>query len=54
MVEYLKLSEKTDPNKLGILTETVSPYVNNNIEDMNVSIHDRKGAFEKIPADIKD
>ena len=34
MVEYLKLSEKTDPNKLGILTETVLPYVNSNIENI--------------------
>ena len=38
MVEHLKLSEKTDPNKLGVLTKIGIPYVNNNIENMNGSI----------------
>ena len=54
MVEHLKLSENTDPNNLGILTKTVLPYVNNNIENMNVSIQNMKLAFEKITTDIKD
>ena len=38
MVEHLMLSEKTEPNKLGILTETVLPYMIKNIENMNMSI----------------
>ena len=45
MAEHLKLSENTDPNKLGILTKTVLPYLNNNIEKMNVSIQNMKVAF---------
>ena len=47
MVDHLKLSENTDSNKLGILTDTVLPYVNNNLENMNVSIQNMKVVFEK-------
>ena len=54
MVEHLKISEKTDPKRLGILTDTVLPYVNNNLENMNVSIQNMKVVFENITTDIKD
>ena len=53
MVEHLKL-EKTDPNKLGILTETVLPYANNNLKIMNGSIQNMRFVFQKLKADIKD
>ena len=53
MVEHLKLSEKTDPNKLGILNETVLPYVNNNIKNVNGRIQRIKFVFKKLTTDIK-
>ena len=46
MVEHLQLSKKTDPNKIGILTKMVLPYVNNNIENMNGSIQNMNFAFK--------
>ena len=48
------LSEKTGPNKLGTLAETVLPRVNSNIEIMNEIIQNMKFAFEKLIPGIKD
>ena len=47
MVEYLKWSEETESNKLGILTETVLPYVNNNLENMNMKHTEYEGCIWK-------
>ena len=38
IVEHLKSSDQNDLNKLGVLTETVLSYVNNNFENMNASV----------------
>ena len=54
MVEHLKLSEKTNPNKLWMLIEMVLPYVNTNFENMNESIQNMKFEFENLANDIKD
>ena len=54
MVEYLKLNEKTDPNKLGTLTDIVLPYANNNLKNIHGSIQNIKFVFKKLKTDIKD
>ena len=54
MVDHLKLSEKTDSNNLGRLTETVLPYANDNIKSMNGNIQNMIFVFENLTIDIKD
>ena len=39
IMQHLRVKEKSDPNKLGTLTETVLPYVNDNLQNVNSPVN---------------
>ena len=52
MMQHLNLKETRDPNKVGALTETVLPYVNGNLQMVNMSVNKMDGAVKQLSQDI--
>ena len=52
MLEHLSFKDKNDPNKLDILTETVLPYVNGNLQNINTLVHKINGAVKQLSQDV--
>ena len=52
MVQHLEVREKSDPNKLGTLTETVLPFVNTNLQNVNMAVHKIDGTVNQLSQDV--
>ena len=52
MIQHLEVREKMDPNKLSTLTETVLPYVNGNLEDVNMAVHKIDGTVNQLSQEV--
>ena len=52
MMQHLNVKEKSDPNKLGTLTETVLPYVNGNSQNVNISVNNMDWAMKQLYQDV--
>ena len=52
MMQHLAVREKSDPNKLGTLTETVLPFVNTNLQNVNMAVHKIDGTVNQLSQDV--
>ena len=52
IMQHLNLKEKSDPNKLSTLTETLLPYVNGILQSVNMSVNKMDGAVNQLPQDV--
>ena len=52
MMEYLEVKKNMDPENLSTLTETVLPFVNGNLENLNVAIHKIDGTVHQLSQEV--
>ena len=52
MLIHLSAQEKMDPNKLGTLTETVLPYVNGNLLQINTTLNSIDDTVARLSQDV--
>ena len=52
MIQHLKIKENMDPNNLSTLTETVLPFVNGNLENVNMAVHKMDGSVNELSQEV--
>ena len=52
MLNHLSVQEKMDPNELGTLTETVLPYVNGNLLNVNMTLNSMDDTVARLSQDV--
>ena len=52
MMQHLNVNESNDPNNLGTLTDTVLPFVNGNLQNVNLSVNKIDNTVKQLSQDV--
>ena len=52
MVQHLNVRENSDPNKLGARTETGLPFVNGNLQNINMVVNKMDVTVKQLSQDV--
>ena len=52
MMNHLKANDKNDPNNVGALTDTVLPYVNGNLQNVNMAVNNIDNTVKQLSQEV--